>query len=159
AASLTRVGDGVDVTFNESNAVYYSPDGLNLGGGGHSVRIYAGSDQVKQIVAVGPGDAVVTLFANGAAFYSPDNRDIGGGRGTVSASPGAHDAITRLVKVGGGLLAEFVGGEVYLSRDGKDLAGGGATIRVPAWDPAPGNGPFPARDSAHGATFLGRLWL
>src|SRR5262249_37094577 len=117
AASLTRVGDGVDVTFNESNAVYYSPDGLNLGGGGHSVRIYAGSDQVKQIVAVGPGDAVVTLFANGAAFYSPDNRDIGGGGDTVSASPGAHDAITRLVKVGGGLLAEFVGGEVYLSRD------------------------------------------
>jgi hypothetical protein len=158
-ASLTRVGDGVDVTFTNSSDVYYSPDGLNLGGGGQSIRIYTGGGQVQQILAVGPGDAVVALFAGGAAFYSPDNHDIGGGGNTVSATPGAHAAVTRLVKVGGGLLAEFANGAMYLSPDGKDLAGGGATIPVPAWDTTPGNGPFPARDSANGATFLGRLWL
>jgi hypothetical protein len=158
-ASLTRVGDGVDVTFTNGGDAYYSPDGLNLGGGGQSIRIYAGNDQVQQIVAVGAGEAVVALFATGAAFYSPDNRDLGGGGNTVSATPGTHAAVTRLVKVGGGLLAEFANGEVYLSPDGKDLAGGGATVAVPAWDTTPGNGPFPARDSAHSATFLGRLWL
>ena len=157
--TLTLVDGGVDVTFTNSSTVYYSPDGLNLGGGGESVRIYLGSGQVQQIVPVGPGAAVVVLFADGAAFYSPDNRDIGGGGNTVSAVPHAHSAVTRLVKVGGGLLAEFASGDVYLSPDGRNLAGGGATIRVPAWDPTPGNGPFPARDSAHGATFLGRLWL
>lgn len=159
AASLTKVGDGVDVTFTGGGFTYYSPDGLNLGGGGLSVRIYRGSGQVQQIIAVGPDDAVVALFASGEAFYSPDNRDIGGGGNTVAAAPGTHSPVTRLVKVGGGLLSAFANGEVYLSPDGKNLAGGGGTIRVPAWDTSAGNGPFPARDSAHGATFLGHLWL
>jgi len=157
-SSLTPVGNGVDAIFTNGNA-YYSADGLNLGGGRNSVRIYAGGDQVQQIVAVGPGDAVVTLFASGTAFYSPNNRDIGGGSSTVSAAAGAHAAVTRLVKVGGGVLATFANGEVFLSPDGENLAGGGATISVAAWDTSPGNGPFPARDSAHGATFLGRLWF
>jgi len=158
-AMLVQVGSGVDAVFANGSSAYYSPDGLNLGGGGNTVRIYAGSAQLQQIVAVGPGDAVVALFAAGAAFYSPDNRDIGGGTTTVAAAPPANGAITRLVQVGGGVLAEFADGKVYLSPDGKNLGGGGATIADPAWDPTPGNGPFPARDSAHGAMFLGHLWL
>jgi len=156
---LVQVGSGVDAVFANGSSAYYSPDGLNLGGGGNTVRIYAGSAQLQQIVPVGPGDAVVARFAGGAAFYSPDNRDLGCGTNTVSAAAAASPAITRLVPVGGGVLVEFADGKVYLSPDGKNLGGGGGTIADPAWDPTPGNGPFPARDSAHGAMFLGRMWL
>src|SRR5207302_5250717 len=125
-----RVGTGVDVAFSNGGGVFYSPDGLNLGGGGNSVRIYAGSDDVSQIVAMGPGDAVVTLFSDGSAFYSPDNRDLGGGGSTVSAMPGTQLLIDGLVKVGGGVLAQFNNGQVYLSPDGRNLAGGHGTVRV-----------------------------
>jgi hypothetical protein len=156
-ASLTRVGDGVDAVFSDGSGVFYSPDGLNLGGGGTSVRVARSS--ILQIIAMGPGDAVVTLLADGSALYSPDNRHIGGGGNTVSAMPGAHSLINGLVEVGGGVLAEFNNGEVYLSPDGRNLAGGGGTVRVPPWNTALANGPFEPRDSAHGAQFLGRLWL
>jgi hypothetical protein len=124
-----------------------------------SVRIYDGADEILQIVPVGGGDAVVTLFQGGSAFYSPNNRDLGGGGTTVAAAPSARSPITRLVKAGGGVLTEFAGGEVYLSPDGQNLGGGGATVFVPAWDAAVVNGPFGPRDSAAGAIFAGHLWL
>jgi hypothetical protein len=152
-ASLTQVGTGVDATFSNGGPAYYSPDGLNLGGGGASVQIYAGSAAVAQIVPVGPGDAVVTLFGGGSVYYSPLNRDLGGGNGTVAAAPAGQ--VTRLVKVGGGVLAEIGAGGVHLSPDGKTLTAG---VAVPAWA-TPANAPLPARDSAHGAAFAGRLWV
>jgi len=77
---------------HKAAALYYSPDGRNLGGGGTSVRIYDGADEILQIVPVGSGDAVVTLFQGGSAFYSPNNRDIGGGGTTVSAAPSARSS-------------------------------------------------------------------
>jgi len=74
--SLSSVGSGIDVVFANGGGAYYSPDGLNLGGGGTSVRIYAGPSEILQIVPVGTGNAVVTLFQGGSAFFSPNNRDI-----------------------------------------------------------------------------------
>jgi hypothetical protein len=156
---LVPVGSGVDTVFTRGGGAYFSPDGQHLGGGGNSIRIYSGTTDILQIVPVGPGDAVVTLFGRGAAYYSPDNRNIGGGGTTVSATSGTQSSIEALVPVGGGLLAQFTNGSVYLSPDGKNLAGGGATIHVPAWNTSIPNGPFQARDSAHGAAFSGRLWL
>jgi len=155
--SLTPVGAGVDAIFASGGGVTYSPDGLNLGGGGKSVRVYSGTGNVTQVVATGSGSAVVTLFGDGSAYYSPDNQSLGGGGGTVSAT--TVQSVTRLVKVGGGMLAQFASGAVYLSPDGMNLAGGGGTIAVPPWDASPTNAPFPARDSAHGAQFLGQLWV
>lgn len=155
--SLTPVGAGVDAIFASGGGVTYSPDGLNLGGGGKSVRVYSGTGNVTQVVATGSGSAVVTLFGDGSAYYSPDNQNLGGGGGTVSAT--TVQSVTRLVKVGGGVLAQFASGAVYLSPDGMNLAGGGGTIAVPPWDASPANAPFPARDSAHGAQFLGQLWV
>ena len=154
---LTPVGDGVDVIFAAAGGVTYSPDGLNLGGGGKTVRIYAGTDNVLQIVAMDTGTAVVTLFADGSAYYSPDNQNLGGGGQTVPAT--ADNTVKRVVKVGGGVLAQFASGNIYLSPDGLNLAGGGHTIAVPSWDASLANAPFPARDSAHGAQFLGHLWV
>ena len=158
-ASLTPVGSGVDAAFSGGGPVYYSPDGLNLGGGGTSLRVYAGGSAVLQIVPVGSAGAVDTLLAGGAVYYSKDNRDIGGGGSTIPAAPGAASPVTRLVAVGGGVLAALGNGDVYLSPDGMNLAGGGSSVSVPAWNSSVANGPFPARDSAHGAVFSGRLWL
>jgi hypothetical protein len=153
-ASLIQVGTGVDAVFAGGGPVYYSPDGVNLMGDGHSVLIYAGGSPVVQIVPVGPGDAVVTLFADGAAYYSPLNRNLrGGGNGTVEAASARQ--ITRLVKISGGVLAEVTAGGVHLSTDGKQLTAGAS---VAAWA-SPANAPLPARDSAHGAAFGGRLWV
>lgn len=160
---LVRVGTGVDAIFTgasgpsfstmSANAqVYYSPDGRSLGGGGHSVLVYAGSDSVEQIVPIGPGDAVVTLLSNQAAYYSPNNRNLGGGGSTVHAS---GQPVVQLVKVGGGVLAEFAGGVVHLSPDGTKLDAG---VAVPSWVQLP-DGPFAPRDSVHGAAFAGRLWF
>ena len=156
-ASLTRVPDGIDAVLVGTSVTYYSPDGLNLGGGARSIEIYQGGIAVAQILAIGPGDAVLTLLANGNVYYSPDNRNIGGGGSTVSATGGSLPA-AKLVQVGGGVLTEFSNGTVYLSPDGMNLDGGGRTIRVPSWA-SYGNATWPARDSAHGAIFLSRLWI
>jgi len=99
----------------------------------------------------------VTVFDGGTAMYSPNNRDIGGGGG--GTVPAASQPVEKLVKVGGGVLAQFSSGTVYLSPDGLNLDGGGATISVPAWDATAGKAPFSPRDSAPGVVFLGRLWL
>ncbi len=157
--SLTPVDTGVDAVLanGPGSVVYYSSDGLNLGGGDHTTKAYLGDAKVLQIVPMGAGDAVVTLFANGTAFYSPDNRNLGGGGNTVPAAGPA--SIAALVPVGGGILAQFESGSVYLSPDGKNLAGGGSSVSVDSWDDSIANGPFTRRDSAHGAIFLDSLWL
>lgn len=156
---IVSAGDGVDAVLGVSERVekaYFSPDGLNLGGGGNSTLIYNGSVAIRQIVPVDSA-SVVTLFGDGAAYYSPNNRSIGGGGSTISAYSGPL-AIERILKIGGGLLTQFSGNAVYLSPNGRDLGGGGSTISVANWVHAP-DGPFPVRDSAHGAVFDGRLYL
>jgi hypothetical protein len=158
-ASITQVGDGVNAAYANGGPIYYSPDGLSLSGGGSSVRIYAGGRTLVNTVAVGPGDAVVSLFSDGVAYYSPNDRDIGGGGSTVAAASADAPAITKLVPVGGGVLAQFVGGGVYLSSDGRNLSGGAGSVAVPEWNATITNAPFAPRDSAHGAQFLGVLWV
>lgn len=148
--------DAVLATSREVESAYFSPDGLNLGGGGNSVLIYSGYVGVAQIAPV-DSSSVVALFNNGAAYFSPDNRDIGGGGNTIYAYAGPN-LIQRILSVGGGLMTEFGGGGVYLSPDGKNLGGGGSTVSVANWVHA-SDGPFPVRDSAHGAVFNGRLYL
>ena len=150
---ITAVGTGVDAILADTEEAWFSPDGLNLAGGGASVPAYAGGVAIRDIVPVGPGDAVVTLLADGSAFLSPDNRNLGGGGGTTAAA--AAGQVERLVAVGGGVLAQLQSGEVFLSPDGRDLAAG---TPVSEWVVVP-DAPFPARDSAHGAVFAGRLWI
>ena len=154
---LTPVGDGVDVIFAVGGGVTYSPDGLNLGGGGKSVRIYAGTGNVIQIVATDTGSAVVTLFGDGSAYYSPDNQNLGGG-GTDRLGH-AVAVVTRLVKVGGGVLAQFASGGVYPQPGWHESRRRRSHDCRATVDASPANAPFPARDSAHGAQFLGQLWF
>jgi hypothetical protein len=157
--AIVPAGGGVDAVLTTSRGVekaYFSPDGLNLGGGGNSVAIYSGGVSITQIIPV-DSSAVVTLFGNGAAYYSPNNRGIGGGGSTVSAYSGSI-AIARIVKIGGGLLTQFQNNAVYLSPNGQNLGGGGSTVAVTSWVHA-SNGPFPVRDSGKGAVFNGRLFL
>ena len=156
---IVAAGGGVDAVLAVSEGVekaYFSPDGLNLGGGGNSVSIYRGGVAISQIVPV-DSSSVVTLFTNGAAYYSSNNRAIGGGGSTISAYSGSV-AIHQILKIGGGLLTQFSNNAVYLSPNGQNLGGGGSTISVANWVRA-NNGPFPVRDSAHGAVFNRRLHL
>lgn len=158
-AEIVAAGGGVDAVLATSGGVenaYFSPDGLNLGGGGKSVSIYSGGVPITQIVPV-DASSVVTWFSNGAVYYSPNNRSIGGGGSTVSAYNGSV-ALARIVKIGSGLLTQFQNDAVYLSPNGQNLGGGGTTIPVANWVHAP-NGPFPVRDSAKGAVYNGRLFL
>lgn len=157
--TIVPAGGGVDAVLASSEGVekaYYSPDGLNLGGGGNSVEIYGGGVPISKIVPV-DSTAVVALFGDGAAYYSPDNRQLGGGGNTISAYQGSG-SIVRIVKIGGGLLTQFRGNAVYLSPDGQHLGGGGATISVASWVHA-NNAPFPIRDSGKGAVFNDRLYI
>ena len=158
-AAIVRASAGVDAVFADPGTVYYSPNGRDLGGGGQSVLAYGGGKDIAGIVPVGATDAVVTLFQDGTAYYSPDNRNLGGGGNTISAAPNTQSQIKQLVGVGGGVMAEFAGGTTYLSPNGQQLAGGGSTVVVNPWDASIPNGPFGRRDSAHGTTFAGRLWL
>jgi hypothetical protein len=73
--------------------------------------------------------------------------------------PDGRGTITTIVQVGGGVITQFNNGNMYLSPDGQNLAGGGATVSVAKWDTSIANGPFGARDSAHGTVFGGHLWL
>ncbi len=156
---IVAAGGGVDAvlaTVGGHERAYFSPDGLNLGGGGSSVVIYDGGVGIAQIVSV-DSSAVVTLFSSGAAYYSPNNRNIGGGGSTISAYRGPN-SIQQILKIGGAVVTEFVGNAVYLSPNGQNLGGGGATVGVASWVHA-SEGPFPVRDSPHGAVFNGRLYL
>ena len=156
-AALIAVAGGVDAVLGDRQHVVFSPNGLNLNHGSLNLisdYIYAQQLGVSQIVPTGDGAAVVTLLEDGTAYYSPDNQHLGGGGDTIQATS-ADTPIQRLIKVGGGVLAEFNGGNVHLSPDGMNLAAG---IDVPAWESL-GNGPFAARDSAHGAAFGSQLWV
>jgi hypothetical protein len=153
-ASLTPIGSGVDAVVADGGFVYYSPDGLNLDGGGGSVSAYPGGTTVSQIVPTGTGNAVLVLFADGRAFYSPDNRNLGGGGNTTAATTTGD--VARVVKVGGGILAQSSDGHVRLVEDGQQLDSGG--VAVESWVTLE-DAPFAPRDSAHGAVFAGRLWV
>lgn len=157
--AIVPAGGGVDAVLMTRQGIekaYFSPDGLNLGGGGNSVAIYSGGVSIAQIAPV-DSSAVVALFSDGAAYYSPNNRNIGGGGSTVSAYSGSI-AIARIVKIGGGLLTQFQNNAVYLSPNGQNLGGGGSTVAVANWIHA-GDAPFRVRDSGKGALFNGRLFL
>jgi hypothetical protein len=157
--AIVPAGGGVDAVLMTRQGIekaYFSPDGLDLGGGGNSVAIYSGGVSITQITPV-DSSAVVAWFNDGAAYYSPNNRNIGGGGSTVSAYGGSI-AIARIVKIGGGLLTQFQNNAVYLSPNGRNLGGGGSTVAVANWVHA-SNAPFPVRDSGKGAVFNGRLFL
>lgn len=158
ATFIASVGGGVDATMGNPSgySAYYSPNGLNLGGGGASTLIYSGGVAVSQIVPIGSG-AVTVLFSNGAAYYSPNNNNLGGGGSTVSAYTGSI-AITRIVPISGGMLTQFANNSVYLSPNGQNLGGGGSTISVASWVKQSA-GPFPARDSGKGVVFNSKLLL
>jgi hypothetical protein len=122
-------GAGV-VTLFSGGGIYFSPDGMNLGGGGITVRAYGGTQQVIRFAAVNGG--VVTVFSGGAAYFSPDGRNVGGGGNTVRAYGGTQ-SIVGLTEIPGALRTRFSGGGEYISTNGLSLGGGGSTVRTPAW--------------------------
>jgi hypothetical protein len=120
---MVAVGGGVDTLFS-GGGVYFSPDGRNIGGGGHTDLAYTGSQRVVQMVGAGGG--VDTLFSGGGVYFSPDGWNIGGGGHTDLAYTGSQ-RVVQMVGAGDGVVTLFSGGGVYFSPDGWNIGGGGHT--------------------------------
>lgn len=148
-------GGGV-VTLFSGGGAYFSPDGMNLGGGGLSIAAYTGRQRVVRLAAVNGG--VVTQFDGGAAYFSPDGRNLGGGGSTVRAYAGTQ-SIVELEEIPGAVRTRFSGGGVYISPDGRNLGGGGATLRTPAWHRFRESAEFGPRDSAKGLRQGSEMYL
>jgi hypothetical protein len=129
-SKVVAVGNepGAALALFADGRAFFSPDGLNLGGGGATLAASDGPLQVADIVPVGGG--VVALLSDGSAFYSPDGLNLAGGGRSERAYQGAV-AIASLTAVGTGVNATLAnGGAVYWSPDGRNLGGGGATVQA-----------------------------
>jgi hypothetical protein len=106
---------------------FYSPDGLNLAGGGSTVAAYGGTLKVIDVVAASGG--VDALLSDGTVFFSPDGQNLGGGGATVSAY-GGPKIVATLNPVGTGIDVVFAngGGAVY-NPGGQDI-GGGSSVSI-----------------------------
>lgn len=58
------------VTLFESGSAVFSPDGLNLGGGGHSIHLNAARDRIVDMS--GSAGGIATLYQDGSLFFSQD---------------------------------------------------------------------------------------
>jgi len=111
------------ITGFQSGAIYFSPDGQNLHGGGNSVLVYGGNQQVMAMTVFQGG--VLTAFSGGGIYFSPDGTNLGGGGNTTR--PYLGDIARALLAYQCGVFTQFLGGQIYFSPDGQNLAGGGDT--------------------------------
>jgi hypothetical protein len=123
------------VTLFQDGTAWYSPNGINLGGGGSTVKAYTGTETVVQIVPVGQNGSggVDTLLKSGVSnhvFYSPTGTNLGGGGGgTVNAYIGSGQPI-QLVAVNGCVDTMFSSGSAYFSTTGNYVGGGPGTVNA-----------------------------
>jgi uncharacterized delta-60 repeat protein len=118
------------VTGFGSGLIYYSPDGLNPGGGGNSVRVYAGTQTVVAMIPYQNG--VITAFSGNSIYYSPNGQRLGGGGSTLRSYQGP-ERVTAMIPYNGGVITAFAGAGIFYSPDGLDLHGvntGTSTTRV-----------------------------
>jgi hypothetical protein len=130
--AVVPVNGGVDTLF-ENGAVYFSPNGQNLGGacanGVCTIAAYGGPAPVTSIVPVSGGVDVVFAMSGGVenAYFSPDGVHLSAGGATVPIYQGGV-AIDQIVPVGGSVVAIFENGAAYYSPDNRNLGGGGNTV-------------------------------
>ena len=125
--NVVAVGAGIDALFSDGT-VFFSPDGMNLGGGGSTVSAYTGATKIASLTSVAGGVDVV-FTGSGGAYFSPDGLNLGGGGASVSIYAGTRN-ILNLVPVGpnDGVVTLFQGGFAYSSPDNRDIGGGGTTV-------------------------------
>jgi hypothetical protein len=111
------------ITAFQSGAIYVSPDGQNLHGGGNSVLVYGGTQQVMAMTVFQGG--VLTAFSGGGIYFSPDGTHLGGGGNTTR--PYLGDVARALLAYQCGVFTQFFSGQIFFSPDGQNLAGGGRT--------------------------------
>ena len=124
---LIPVSGGVDVLFTghvpaDNGLVNFSPDGLNLGGGGATIVAAAGDIGIRNILPVAEG--VDTWGgADDDIYFSPDGLNLFGG------SPVLTTRVYQFVTAGVGVEVDSDGG-IYFSRTGTNLQGGGNSVLV-----------------------------
>src|SRR4029079_9873307 len=112
--------------------VYYSPDGLDLGGGGagHTKLAYSGCYRVECMVSF-KGGVLMTFYDPAhntpkGVYLSPDGLNVGGG-GATSLVYNNSARIDAMVAFKNGVVTSFfnpTNGKswgIYASSDGKDL--------------------------------------
>ena len=143
------------VTLFSSGVVYFSPNGLNPGGGctvetstaakvctlvAYEGKAYLGKAKVLQIVAESPG--VEVLFDDGLVFYSPDGINLGGGGNSIAEND-ACAPVSKLARGGAfiyGLAQSVASGNstscgtgtkpASLGADGRTRGGTGNLVYV-----------------------------
>jgi hypothetical protein len=130
--AMTRYGKGVLTAFS-GEAVYYSPDGQNLGGGGNTTRVYHGAVGVSAMIAYRNGvypNGVITAFSDDLIYLSPDGQNLNGGGSSILVYGGTQ-TVTAMTSYLNGVLTAFSGGGVYFSADGMNVGenAGNTTLR------------------------------
>lgn len=110
------------------NAIYYTLDGQNPGGGSNCSQVYSGQLWVYAIV--GSQSGVVTAFSDGTAYRSTDGNNLGQATGNTQLAYGGPHQIWQMIAYGTGVLAAFDDNSIYYSPDGLNLKGGGNTVQV-----------------------------
>ena len=111
------------------NAIYYTLDGQNPGGGSNCSQVYSGQLWVYAIV--GSQSGVVTAFSDGTAYRSTDGNNLrAGDRQHAPLAYGGPHQIWQMIAYGTGVLAAFDDNSIYYSPDGLNLKGGGNTVQV-----------------------------
>jgi uncharacterized delta-60 repeat protein len=115
------------ITAFSYGAVFSSPNGQNLGGGGNTTLVYTGTQRVDAMIPYQTG--VLTAFSDGSIYYSPDGQNLGGGGSTALVYTGTQ-RVDAMIPYQTGVLTAFSDGSIYYSPDGQNLGGGGSTTRV-----------------------------
>jgi hypothetical protein len=123
--AMIPYGNGVITAF-AGGAIFSSPDGQNLGGGGNTSRVYSGNQTVFAMIAYRNG--VITAFSGKGIYLSPDGQNLGGDGNTSRVYSGNQTVV--MIPYRDGVITAFSGGGIYLSPDGQNLGGGGNTSRV-----------------------------
>ena len=132
------VAGGV-VTYAFGNQVYFSPDGLNLQGGGDTVVADNGPFTVERNAKAGIGiDSLVKEGNSYVIYFSPDGRNLNGGGSSVLATSGSSPVSIQSSGIGvearfdmtepNGSNSILVSSSVYFSPTGRNLDGGDSTI-------------------------------
>ena len=119
---IVPVGAGVDALFSDGS-VYFSPDGMHLGGGGSTVACLRWRSQDCQPDSRGRRRRC--LFAGGGASISVRTASIWAAAGRAFNIYNQSTPILQIVPVGAGVVTLLKDGIAYFSPDNRDLGGGG----------------------------------
>ena len=119
------------LTLFKTGSAYFSPDGMNLDGGGQTVCVHVGVEPDRKAIRTVPfTGGILTEFSSGYVYRSANVLSLASGEHAFEGGAVSSERVSAMIPFRQGVLTAFTGGGVYFSPDGLHLAGGGGTIRV-----------------------------